>query len=151
MIEVLRLLHELEQGTPRYSKSYYCRHLDKNEEIPQFGHGIPDSPLSQRDWVWVALSSKDDSPLAILVAAPAQGLAYLMRIYAIKDAPRSVFVGLLRKSLADIHSRGYTKYLTTLSLDRPEEAKLARLIEKAGGSKVTVATLYQGDTDISRW
>lgn len=151
MIEVLRLLHELEQGTSRYSTSYYCRSLDKTEPIPQFGHGFPDSPLSQRDWVWVAYSSKDDSPLAIIIAAPTQGLAFLMRIYATKDAPRSVFVGLLRKSLADIHSRGYHKYVTNLSLDRPKEAKLARVIERAGGSKVTVATVYQGNTDINRW
>lgn len=151
MIEVLRLLHEMEQGSARYSTSYYCRHLDKYEEVPQFGHGFPDSPLSQKDWMWVAYSSKDDTPLAIIIAAPTQNLAFLMRAYAISTAPKSVFVGLLRKSLADISSRGYTKYVTSLSLDRPQEAKLARLIEKAGGSKVTVATMYQGDTDIRKW
>src|SRR6266436_6302711 len=118
MIEVLRLLHEMEHGSPRYSATYYVRSLDKYEPIPQFGHGIPDSPLSQKDWIWVAYSSLDDSPLAILVAAPMQQLAILVRAYGIPSAPKSIWLGLLRKSLADIYSRGYTMSVTMLSLER---------------------------------
>ena len=109
MIEVLRLLHELGQENTRHSATYYVRHLDKNEELPQFGHGFPDSPLMQKDWIWIAYSIKDDSPLAIIIAAPTQGVAMLLRAYGTSSSPVSVFVGLLRKSLADIYSRGYTK------------------------------------------
>lgn len=145
MIEVLRLLHELEQSNSRFSTSYYVRHLDKLEPIPQFGHDIPDSPLSQKDWVWVAYTSNNDQPAAILIAAPVQGVAFLMRAYATDSAPSSIFVGLLRKVLADIHSRGYTKYITFLSTDRKEEAKLARLVIRAGGAKVGDCTLLAGD------
>ena len=151
MIEVLRLLHDMEQSATRYSNSYYCRCLDKTESIPQFGHGIPDSPLSQRDWIWIAYSSTTDEPLAILVASPMQQVAILVRAYGIPSAPRSVFLGLLRKCLADILSRGYTRYVTMLSLERKEEAKLARLVIKAGGSKVGNCTLFTGETDISKW
>ena len=151
MIEVLRLLHEMGQDATRYSSSYYCRSLDKHEPIPQFGHGIPDSPLSQRDWIWIAYSSTTDEPLAILVAAPMQQVAILVRAYGIPSAPNSVFLGLLRKCLADILSRGYTRYVTMLSLERKEEAKLARLVIKAGGIRVSDCTLFTGPADISKW
>jgi len=151
MIEVLRLLHEMEQGSSRCSTSYYCRCLDKNESIPQFGHGIPDSPLSQKDWIWIAYSSKDDSPLALIAAAPIQGIALLVRAYGIHSSSKSIFLGLLRKCLADIYSRGYTRYITMLSLERKEEVKLARLVIKAGGSKVNECTLFTGPTNIAKW
>jgi hypothetical protein len=151
MIEVLRLLHETAQANSRYSRSYYVRHLYETEPIPQFGHGIPDSPLAQRDWVWVAYDYSTDKPIAILVAAPMQGIAYLMRLYAIETVTKSPLPGLLRKSLADISNRGYTRFAVSLSMDREEERKLARLIEKAGGEKVSSFIMYQGPTDIGKW
>lgn len=152
MIEVLRLLHELEQSNSRFSTTYYVRHLDKLEPIPQFDHGIPESPLANREWIWVAYSTKDDSPLAILLAAPIHNVAMLLRAYATEVAPKSIWVGLFRKSLADILSRGYTTYAVWLSPKRKHEVKLARLIEKVGGIKLDHdITLYHGPTDISRW
>ena len=152
MIEVLRLLHELDQENTRHSTTYYVRHLDRSEELPQFGHGFPDSPLMQKDWIWIAYSNRDDTPLAIIIAAPTQGVAMLLRAYAIPDAPITVFVGLLRKSLADIYSRGYTKYALYLSTSRPEEAKLARLVRRSGGAEMGSAiSLFMGNTDIGKW
>src|SRR6266576_6682548 len=147
MIEVLRLLHELEQDTSRHSATYYVRHLDKGEELPQFGHGFPDSPLMEKDWIWIAYSNRNDTPLAIIIAAPTQGVAMLLRAYAIPSAPVTVFVGLLRKSLADIYSRGYTKYALYLSTSRKEEAKLARLVRRSGGAEMGSAiSLFMGNT-----
>jgi hypothetical protein len=149
MIEVLRLLHETAQANSRYSRSYYVRHLYETEPIPQFGHGIPDSPLAQRDWVWVASDYSTDKPIAILVAAPMQGIAYLMRLYAINSSPKSVLIGLFRKVLADICLRGYTRFAVCLSSNRKEELKLRDIIIKGGG-KVEEAnlTLFSGYTDI---
>lgn len=151
MIEVLRLLHEMETSAPRHSGSYYVRSLDRNEDIPQFGHDIINSPLAQRDWIWIAFSSLTDEPLALIAASPMHGVAMFVRAYAIDKAPRSVFVGLFRKSLADIHKRGYTQYAAYLDLSRPEEAKIARLVRKAGGLEKGNQTLFHGSTDISRW
>lgn len=152
MIEVLQLLHAMEQGSARYSSSYYCRHLDKHEEIPQFDHGILESPLAQRDWIWLAYSSKDDAPLAILSACPMHNVAMLLRAYAIPSAPKSVFVGLLRKSLADISSRGYTKYGVFLGKSNKFGKKLIRLVKRTGGEIIDDSfVLAMGPSDVSKW
>ena len=153
MIEVLRLLNEVSQGSSRYSHSYYCRTLDKHEPLPQIGHGIPDGPLIMKDWVWVAYSSFDDKPVAIIIASPMQGIAFLMRIYAIPSIKGGVLLGLLRKTLADLLSRGYTRYATCLSEVKvgSNEARLFRLIKKAGGRKIEGGmALFDGPTDIGR-
>lgn len=149
MIEVLQLLHNLSSHSTRYSATYYVRHLDKDEPVP-LECGIPDSNLIQRDWIWVAYSSTTDQPLAILVAAPCQGLAFLMRMYGTEASTTSVWVGLLRKSMADMYSRGYTKYAVPLSLSKPIEAKLARIIKRAGGSEAGEHVIFHGPTDIGK-
>jgi len=151
MIEVLRLLHEIEQGSARYSTSYYVRSLDKNENIPQFGHGIPDSLLCQREWIWIAYSSKDDSPLAMIAAAPIQNIAMLVRAYAIPSVRTQVMLGLLRKSLADILARGYTQYAIFLDKSRTSEAKLLRIATRAGAKQVGGNhIMVSGPTNIGR-
>ena len=152
MLEVLQLLHGITSNNTRYSRSYYVRHLEDDEPIPQFGHGIPDSPLAQRDWIWIAYSSNKDEPLAILMASPMHDVAMLNRIYATKAAPPSVFVGILRKSLADIHSRGYGKWGVFIGLESPVRSKLLRLVRKDGGKEIDGPfTLAYGPTDVSHW
>ena len=150
MIEVLQLLHEIEQSAPRQSRSYYVRSLGPHEPIPlTSGTGIPDSPLAQRDWIWVAYSYLTTEPLAILIAAPMQGVAMLLRLYAIEIAPPSVFVGLFRKSLADILSRGYTKYGVFLNPKEKYATQLLRLVKKTGGETIPGEfTLVYGPTAI---
>lgn len=151
MIEILQLLHACSQTSTRYSRSYYVRHLEADEALPQFGHGIPESNLLQREWIWIAFDERDNNPVAILVAAPTQGIVNLLRIYAIKEAKRSVLPGLLRKSLADMLSRGYTTYAVYLCPDRVEESVLARIVTKAGGKESGgLHSLYYGPTEI-RW
>lgn len=152
MIEVLQLLHNLGETTARYSRSYYVRHLGRDEPIPQFGHGIPESPLAQRGWIWIAFSSSTDEPIAILAASPMHDVAMLNRMYATDSAPPSVFVGMLRKSLADIHSRGYIKWGVFIGMDSPVRAKLLRLVRKDGGKELEgTFTIAYGPTDVSRW
>jgi hypothetical protein len=153
MIEILRELHALSNNATRYSRSYYVRHLESYESIPLTeGHGIPDSPLCQKDWIWVAYSSKDDNPLAILIGAPMQGIAMWLRIFATEAAPTSIFTGVLRKALADVNSRGYVKYGVFLNPKEKYAEKLLRLVKKAGGETIPGEfTLVYGPTDISKW
>lgn len=151
MIEVLRLLHELEQSNSRFSTTYYVRHLDKLEPIPQFDHGIPESPLANREWIWVAYSTKDDSPLAILLAAPIHNVAMLLRAYATEVAPKSIWVGLFRKSLADILSRGYSQYAVFLDMNTEICRKLHSIALKAGATEINGSHAFiTGPTDIRK-
>lgn len=151
MIEVLRLLHAQSSVLPVYHGSYYIRTLDSDEPLIDFGHGLPESPLLQRDWIWIAYNRFSDEPLGILAAAPCQGLAFLTRIWAIKSAPRSVCLSLLRKSLADMLSRGYTKYI--VFLDSGETcASLERIALKTGGKNLGGGhSFICGPTNVRSW
>jgi len=147
MIEVLQLLNEVLQNTPTIYSNHTIRHLDKDEPLPQFGHGYPDSPLLQREWIWLAYRRLE--PVAILIAAPAQGMAHLMRIYVKDYAPPFILVALLRKVFADIRSRGYNRYCVFLDDNQQECKDLRRLVIKAGGeAHPSTHTLLYGDTGI---
>jgi len=153
VIEVLRLLHEVSQDTSRYSSTYYVRHLFEGEPIPLTAEtGIPDSKLAQREWIWVAYSHSNDEPLAILIAAPMQGVVTFMRLFAKEGSSPSILVGLLRKSLADSYSRGYIAYSVFLDeKNNPKGAQLLRIALKAGAKKIDGAfSLVYGSTDIGR-
>lgn len=152
MMNALLLLHELEQGSARYSKSYYVRSLTEREEIPQFGHGIAEIPMMDKEWIWVGYSYSTDEPIAILVAAPMQGVAMLLRLFVKDSASSHVLVGLFRKSLADICNRGYTRYAVFLGDDNKAKAKLLRLVNKAGGEVIPgTFIMAHGPSDISKW
>lgn len=148
MIEILRLLNGVSLSTSRYSKGYYVRCLDKYDLIPQFAKEELSHPLVNKEWLWVAFSSNNDQPLAMLAAAPMIGVASLLRIYATPSVNKSILVGLLRKVLADCLARGYTRYATYLDLNREVEAKLSRIILKAGGRSHGALSLFDGPTDI---
>lgn len=150
MIEALRLLHELSDTLSTKCGSYTIRHLYPDEPIPQFGHGFPSSPLQQPEWVWIA--ERDSTPLAILITAPMQGVVMLLRIYVKDNSPNSILVGLFRKSLADMYSRGYTKYVVFLDKDQPECKKLLKIATKAGATVVEGNhILASGPVDIGEW
>jgi len=133
MLEVLQLLHQQSESIPAYCGSYYIRTLIKGEALPDLGQQIPDSHLIQHDWIWLAYNRYNDKPVAMFVTAPAHGIVILLRIYAIKSAPKTVLVGLFRKSLAAMSSRGYTRYASFLDESRPAEASLIDILKKAGG------------------
>lgn len=148
MIEVLQLLNALSDTSTSNCGDYSVSHLSKGDPLPEIGHGYEDTPLLQKEWIWVAKVGW--KPVAILIAAPCQNFATLLRIYATKEAPRSVFVGLLRKVLADIYSRGYSRFLVSLDLERTEEARLARIIKRAGSKELGKLTYFTGSTE-NRW
>ena len=151
MLEVLQLLHAQSSSIPTYHGSYYIRNLDKDEPLPNLGQEIPNSNLVQPEWIWLAYNRYDDKPLAMLVTAPAHGIVMLLRIYSVKVAPKSVMVGLLRRSLAAMSSRGYTRWVSFLDEARATEASLIDIAIKAGatsaGGKHIMLT---GPTDI-KW
>lgn len=147
MIEVLKLLHAMTDLSITDCGGYTVRHLTPEERLLDFGHGYPDTPLTQKEWIWIA--EVHETPVAVIIAAPTQGIVQVLRIYATKEAPKTVFVGLLRKFLADIRSRGYAKFLVFLSSERDEERRIARIITKAGGSKfLDKVDGYCGDTKV---
>lgn len=150
MIEALRLLHELSDTLATKCGSYTVRHLYKDEPLPQFGHGIPTSPFQQSEWIWIA--EVGNQPVAILITSPMQGSVMLLRIYATKASPKGVMVGLFRKSLADMQSRGYTQYGVFLDRDQGECKKLLKIAIKAGAKVVEGNhVLVTGPTDLGKW
>jgi hypothetical protein len=151
MIEILQLLHRQNSLAPSYHGSFYIRLLDKDEPLPQFGHGIPNGPLLQRDWIWIAYRISTDEPVAMLTAAPAHGIVILLRIYEIKGGPRAAMLALLRRSLADMKERGYTRYVTFLDLERDPELKLIEIAKLAGATvEGGNHNMVTGPTDIGR-
>jgi len=145
MLDVMQLLSDLEAQAPNAS-SYYVRTLEPYEKLPE-GIGYPDAP--QKEWVWVAFSKLDHSPLATLITAPCQGLVFILRVHAYKSYRSTVLVGLLRKALADMKARGYAKYAVALSVNRKEERQLGSIIKRAGGTEEPETfTLFHGPTDI---
>jgi len=148
MLSILTGLQEQLSYLPRASSSYLVRSLREGEQIPQFGHGLTESHLVDKQWIWVTFSLPSLTPIAILSAAPVHNFALLYRIYAIKGAP---ILGLLRKALEDISSRGYTSYGVFLDSKQKECTKLLRLVKKAGGTVSSEGHLLAyGPTSI-RW
>lgn len=154
MLDILRMLSEA-QGIkidhPRLCGSFYVRSLDKDDPLPDFSHSLPDTPLTQKEWIWVAFGARDNKPLGLIAAAPLHGIVLLVRIYAIDEAPKSIAVGMLRKVLADCKDRGYTRYALHLDLRLDNEARLARIVKKAGGSEISSHTLFHGPIEPGRW
>jgi hypothetical protein len=150
MVEALRMLKRMADAMPSHSGSYYVSHLNEGDQIPQFGHGLPDHLLIDRKWIWIAYQG--DQSVALLAAVPCHNISLITRIYAIKEAPRAVLVGLLRKALADMLNRGYTRYAAYLDADGPEDgiaAKLLRVIKKAKGEQVGGKHIFvAGPTDL---
>lgn len=147
MLEVLKLLNDsmgFKVEYPRLCAGFYIRCLDKDDPLPSFKHGLPDTPLTQKEWIWVAFREKDNKPIALIAAAPLHGIVLLVRIYATDEAPKSIGVGILRKLLADSRDRGYTRYAVHLDLSLDNEARLARIVKRAGGEEISKQTLFHG-------
>ena len=113
-------------------------------------HELPsDLLLPQPDWCW--LVERHGQPLAMLLAAPAQNIAYLMRLAASANAPKASLVYLFRAALADMASRGYSAYLVHLDPDDPAGASLLRIARRAGCKVESKGIIVGGSTNIGRW
>lgn len=117
----------------------------------RIGEPLPfDTGFPYLDPVWTWIVEDNGNIMAVLISAPGPGIAILLRIMSLPSSPLSVIVALLRKSLTDMHKRGYHAYLVCLDKDRPLEAKLARIAIKSGGLVLAKGTLISGKTDIGR-
>ena len=129
------------------------RTLRKGELLPSnLPHELPPHFISpQPDWIWLAESYGD--PVAMLIAAPAQNLAYLMRICASADSPSTRVASLmllLRTAFHDMRVRGYLGYIVNLG-DSPVELRLLKMVKRAGKEKVIVTpnlSLVGAPTDL---
>lgn len=83
------------------------------------------------DWQWVVLH--EDRIVAQILTAPAHGLLLLLRMMSLPSAPEGWAVLALRRVLADAKARGLIAYLVLLEDARPQEVKLMRIVQKAGG------------------
>jgi hypothetical protein len=93
------------------------------------------------DWVWVL--DIDGKIRGVLVASPAHGVAMIWRIVVSPGASSMALGKLLRAFLRDCRARGVRGYLTVVSLAGESQARLAQIIEHAGGKKIEDGmTLY---------
>jgi hypothetical protein len=133
------------------------RNLCPGELLPSnLPHELPPNFISpQPDWIWLAESYSE--PVAMLIAAPAQNLAYLMRICASADSPSTrvaALMLLLRTAFRDMRLRGYLGYIVNLELRYKECAKLLKIAQRAARGKAVVVNdiiLLGGSTDIGEW
>ena len=107
------------------------RNLRADEKLPShFRTGYENMPI-MGDWCWLA--EEDGKALGALLAAPAHGVLYLMRLYTIDGAPTNVATSLLLTCLSDAANRGYQGFLTYVNPMREQEGKLMMIAELWGG------------------
>lgn len=87
-----------------------------------------------REWIWVV--EEAGSIRGVLVAAPCHGVAMIYRLALLPGTPVKHLILLLRTFLADLRNRGIEGYLTFLDPESKIQAKLQRVIERAGGKQV---------------
>ncbi len=86
------------------------------------------------DWIWVV---EDAGRIrGALVAAPCHGIAIIYRLALVKGTRFALLVGLLRRFLADLRARGVPGFFTMIDPANPVQAKLGRILERAGGKQM---------------
>jgi hypothetical protein len=97
-------------------------------------------PYLVEDWAWVVEADDYPTPFTLVVTSFAHGWLVLWRVLAISPLPSIVpltwFLEALPQVFAEARARGCVGFLTLLSEDRPEEAKLARIVVSATGGQV---------------
>ena len=114
------------------------RNYIPGEDLPKAlrtGYESDREPCDPR-WIWL-VEDGDGVPCAILVTSPAHIAVVLIRLVALDSAPRHAVGELLRHSLAEAKSRGYSAYVTWVNPQRPAEASLLGLIRATGGIQAT--------------
>ena len=100
---------------------------------------IPQELLEGENWApldidpkWLWLVKEDDEVVGLLLAANCHGLALILRIKTVADAPQNTVLRLLRRFIRDIRERGCLGYVSYLDVMKPEEAALSRIAYRAG-------------------
>jgi hypothetical protein len=123
----------------------HARLLRQGETIPaSLEAGFELLGQLDRDWIWILESQREIK--GILLACPCHGAAFIWRIAIEHDVDNVGVVRLLRRFLSDLKKRGVKGYLTIVDAQVATQKRLARVIEKAGGTEVGQYTLMVGPT-----
>ena len=98
------------------------------------------------EWVWLVEPASllgpfaPSAPFAIIVASQAHSWAVLWRILALSPLPPGIplnwFLEAIPQVFAAARQRGCVGFLTLLADNRPEEVKMARIIQRLDGAKI---------------
>lgn len=91
-------------------------------------------PYLVPEWVWVVEADNYPAPFALVVTSFCHGWLVLWRVVAISPLPSGIplnwFLEALPQIFATAHTRGCVGFLTLLADNRPEEIKLARIVQR---------------------
>jgi hypothetical protein len=91
-------------------------------------------PRIDPEWCWVV--EHESAPIALVLASPAHGMLMVWRVLSTASARRTMltwFLAAFPKILDNARLRGCVGYGSFFHDDRPEEAKLARLLQRNRG------------------
>lgn len=101
-------------------------HLRPWEKLPQENFDSFDC-----DWVWVV---RDPEIKAALLAAPAHGTVFLLRIVRYSDLPSNWLMVLMKYARKEWVRRGYDRYFTFLSWEHEEERAILKAMRRDGAN-----------------
>jgi hypothetical protein len=105
-------------------------------------------PFLVPEWVWVVepvsilgpFDPVQPQPFALIVCSFAHGWLVLWRILALSPLPSAIplnwFLEALPQVFAAARQRGCVGFLTLLADNRPEEVKMARIIQRMAGAMI---------------
>lgn len=98
-------------------------------ELRELDTGMENYPNLDYDWIWVA--EERGRIVASLFAAPAHGIALLLRLNSKAENPMTTRT-LLHQALRDIKGKGYSMFFSFLDATKVNELKLARVAQRYG-------------------
>jgi hypothetical protein len=85
-------------------------------------------------WAWVVEADSYPLPFALIVASQAHSWLVLWRVLSLSPLPSAVplnwFLEALPQVFTEARRRGCVGFLTLLADNRPEEVKLARIVQR---------------------
>lgn len=97
-------------------------------------------PYLVPEWIWVVEAGNYPAPFALVVTSFCHGWLVLWRVVAISPLPSGIplnwFLEALPQIFAAAHERGCVGFLTLLADNRPEEVKLARIVQRLAAGTI---------------
>ena len=105
-------------------------------------------PFLVPEWVWVVepvsvlgpFDPIQPQPFALIVTSFSHGWLVLWRVLALSPLPPAIplnwFLEAIPQVFAAARQRGCVGFLTLLADNRPEEVKMARIIQRLDGAKI---------------
>ena len=114
---------------PRPVTKVRIRHPEKLDIIT----GLEPMELDM-DWVWVA--EQQGKQIAVMVAANFHGMAFMLRLIALPEAPPSMVLHLLREASKEAQKRGTKGFASMFDLTVPVERRMWTLAKKMGAVQI---------------